>query len=60
MEMYMGACKLAPHYSALDVTEPRKLSSNMKIPVPVASTINEFFYHEGLGLPPLTELNRNL
>ena len=57
-EMYMGAAKLAPHYSTLDVTEPRKLSANLKMPVPVSSTINEFFYHESLGLPPLSELNK--
>jgi hypothetical protein len=57
-EMYKGACRLAPHFSTLDVTEPRKLSTNLKMPVPVSSTINEFFYHESLGLPPLSEFNK--
>lgn len=40
--MYEALSRLEPHFSSFDVTTPGKLSSNLKMPVPVANTIDNW------------------
>lgn len=41
-EIYNSLSRLAPHFSSFDVTTPRTLSTNLKMPVPVAATIDSW------------------
>jgi hypothetical protein len=41
-EIHRALYPLSPHMSSLDVTKPRRLSSNLKLQPPVASTINNW------------------
>ena len=45
-EIQRALYPLSPHMSSLDVTKPRKLSSNLKIQTPVAATINTWLNRE--------------
>lgn len=40
--MYLSLSRLEPHFSSFDVTTPGRLSSNLKMPVPVANTIDNW------------------
>lgn len=42
--MYQRLSRLAPHLYALDLGEPRRISSNLQLPGPVVSTIANWMY----------------
>lgn len=44
--MYRSMQRLAPHHGVLDLTRPRKLSRNIKIPAPVVATMSNWL-HQG-------------
>jgi hypothetical protein len=37
--------RLAPHLTALDLNEPRRISGNLALPAPAVSTIANWMYH---------------
>lgn len=36
--------RLAPHHSAMDLNEPRRISRNLALPNPLVATISNYLY----------------
>lgn len=40
--MYDGLSRMQPHFTTFDVNSPRRISGNLKMPVPIAATIDNW------------------
>jgi hypothetical protein len=50
--------KLAPHMSAYDLNEPRKVSKNLSMPKPVVATISNWYGSDKGEAPDPIKLSR--
>jgi len=42
--MARNLSRLAPHHSAMDLNEPRRVSRNLALPNPLVATISNYLY----------------